>query len=140
MGHISGVPARTRMSNSLYPATTKPTRITEFSATIIDNIFCNIPANSLTGIMYKNISDHLPIFVMHDMRVKKMKELRPIETRDLSDENIAKFQEKIENVDWSGIIKIDDVNGAYGNFMSIFKKHFDDCCPQCPVAVQLELD
>ena len=40
------------MSNSFYPAITKPTRITEFSATIIDNIFCNIPANSFTGIMY----------------------------------------------------------------------------------------
>ena len=29
------------LSNSLYPAITKPTRISEHSATVIDNIYCN---------------------------------------------------------------------------------------------------
>ena len=32
----------TMFSHSFFPAITKPTRITETSATVIDNIFCNI--------------------------------------------------------------------------------------------------
>ena len=38
-------------NNSFHPAITKPTRIPEFSATIIDNIYCNATSNSLAGIV-----------------------------------------------------------------------------------------
>ena len=50
-------------SFSLFPAITKPTRITSRSATLIDNIFCNTIFNkqSATGILYTDISDHFPI-------------------------------------------------------------------------------
>jgi len=119
----------TMMSNSFYPAITKPTRITEFSATIIDNIYCNATSNSLAGIVYKNISDHLPIFVMNDTEVKRVKEVRSVETRELSSGNIIKFQERIKNFDWSYITEINDVNDAYDNFLNDFTKHYDECCP-----------
>ena len=43
----------------------KPTRITEHSATLIDNIYCNVPelsSNSAAGILKVSISDHYAIF------------------------------------------------------------------------------
>ena len=52
-------------SNFYSPLIQKPTRITEHSATLIDNIYCNVPelsSNSATGILKVSISNHYAIF------------------------------------------------------------------------------
>ena len=52
-------------SNFYSPLIQKPTRITEHSATLIDNIYCNVPelsSNSAAGILKVSISDHYAIF------------------------------------------------------------------------------
>ena len=50
-------------SLGMYPLIDKPTRITDFSATLIDNIFTNeLHHNITSGILFNNISDHLPNF------------------------------------------------------------------------------
>ena len=47
----------------LMPIITKPTRITDHSATLIDHIYTNIPERVLkSGICLADISDHLPVF------------------------------------------------------------------------------
>ena len=55
--------------------------------------------NSLTGILYKNISDHLPIFVMNNTKVEKIKETKFIETRDMNEVNISNLIAKVKNYD-----------------------------------------
>ena len=51
--------------NTLFPAITKPTRVTINSATLIDNIFIPIEnEETLQGILYTDISDHFPVFVI----------------------------------------------------------------------------
>ena len=119
----------TMASNAFYPAITKPTRINEFSATIIDNIFTNASTNSFKGIIYKNISDHLPIFVINETNVKKRRVCRKIESRDMGVDNILKLQGKLESLDWSSFANFDDVNTAYQHFITIFKQIYDECCP-----------
>ncbi len=54
----------TMFSFSLIPLINRPTRITENSATIFDNIFtnCHNASNYLTGIIPTDISDHFSIF------------------------------------------------------------------------------
>ena len=48
----------------IYPFITKPTRITEYSARLIDNIFTNnIKGVNKSGIFISDVSDHLPVFV-----------------------------------------------------------------------------
>ena len=52
-------------SYGLHPLVTKPTRITEYSKTIIDNIFTtetDIAINS--GLLICDITDHLPVFAI----------------------------------------------------------------------------
>ena len=52
-------------SSSYLPLITKPTRITNSNATLIDNIWTNdlnMATKKYTGIFYADISDHLPIF------------------------------------------------------------------------------
>ena len=52
-------------SSSFYPHITKPTRITHKSATLIDNILTNrLNDNDLKGILFTDMSDHLPIFTL----------------------------------------------------------------------------
>ena len=49
----------------LFPLTTRPTRVTANSATLIDNIFTNNTCNMgslLQGVFVTDITDHYPIF------------------------------------------------------------------------------
>ena len=50
------------LSFSLMPLIIKPTRVTEASSTLIDNIFCNRQPFPSSGIIISDISDHFPIF------------------------------------------------------------------------------
>ena len=56
----------------LYPLIDKPTRVTESSATLIDNIFTNELRHNLTcGILFNDISDHLPIFALCEYNIQR---------------------------------------------------------------------
>ena len=52
----------TMYSLSLLPIISKPTRITDNSATLINNFFINEPCNFESGILISDISDHFPNF------------------------------------------------------------------------------
>ena len=55
----------TMYSYSFIPLITKPTRITAHTETLIDNVFTNNTSASrqqFPGILYNDISDHLPVF------------------------------------------------------------------------------
>ena len=52
-------------SLSLLPLITRPTRITETSATLLDNFIVNNPSNITSGILTVDVSDHLPIFLIN---------------------------------------------------------------------------
>jgi len=59
----------TMLNNGFFPKITLPTRITEQTATLIDNCFVkslNSLSNTTSGILYQNISDHQPYFVCFD--------------------------------------------------------------------------
>ena len=50
------------LENKMMPCITKPTRITHSSATLIDNIFCDMELHNLcySNIVINDISNHLP--------------------------------------------------------------------------------
>lgn len=51
-------------SNSMTPIITKPTRITQNSSTLIDNIFIVHPESFLAGCLTMTLSDHYGIFIV----------------------------------------------------------------------------
>jgi hypothetical protein len=55
----------TYLTASIVPTITKPTRITNTTATLIDNIYVKYLTNVKisSGIILSDISDHLPVFV-----------------------------------------------------------------------------
>ena len=53
------------VSHYLLPHILHPTRVTDHSATIIDNIFCNtLEFDTLSGNLLSKISDHFPQFLV----------------------------------------------------------------------------
>ena len=75
------------ISNGYIPTTTRPTRISHSSATLIDNIYTTLKSNSQiqTGIITTDISDHLPVFTFIGTSPKQPKQDKEFEYRDLSD-------------------------------------------------------
>ena len=57
----------TMYSLGLYPLIDRPSRITNQSSTLIDNIFTNAKEyNNVSGLLVNDITDHLPIFAFCD--------------------------------------------------------------------------
>ena len=65
-------------THSLFPCITMPTRFTQHSATLIDDIFCREKQDMIivkSGIITAKISDHLPCFTI--IKIKKANENPP---------------------------------------------------------------
>ena len=60
-------------SNNISPIITKPSRITNYTATLIDHIYTNNTNQMISGIATIDISDHLPTFYIDDIPVQKQK-------------------------------------------------------------------
>ena len=117
-------------SYSLMPHINKPTRVTERSATLIDNIFSNEIVNdveSMSGILYTDISDHYPIFHI-------IKSSSPIDApkfifkRTFSASNVDSFKEELLSAQWAEVTEESDAQRAYSKWHNIFSdlynKHF----------------
>ena len=86
-------------SYNLLPLITKPTRITDYTSTLIDHIYTNAPIhNTVSGICLIDISDHLPVFCVSDTFTKKKKETMYF--RDYSKLNKELYLTDMSSIDW----------------------------------------
>jgi hypothetical protein len=99
-------------SNMFFPLITRPTRITSHTATLIDNIFTNhIDHHLFTGLLFTDISDHLPVFcVSYKYTVY----------RDKSKTNLIKFQNQLNETVWENFPGYNDPKMAYDSFFNEF--------------------
>ena len=115
----------------LLPVISLPTRITETSSTIIDNIFCNNVDNMLNvtpGILCTDLSDHLPIFCfVQGASIATCND--SFCTRSYSQGHIDAFINSVNDTDWLEIIQSDSAQTAFSNFFDIFKEKYDEYFP-----------
>ena len=117
-------------SLGLYPLIDKSTRITDNSTTLIlDNIVTNeLRFNLTSGIMFNDISDHLPMFALCEYNISRynVKEFQFI--RKMNEDTMASFPNELSQQTWESVLKTDGVNQAYDSFlhifMDIFNKHY----------------
>ena len=120
---------------NIYSLIDKPTRVTNSTATLIDHIWSNDYNNSLAnGIIYDNsISDHFPIFSIFKISNKfcnsKDQKSHTISFRKFSSDNILKFKNELQQVDWNLILSSNDANVASNNFSLIFNNIFNKTFP-----------
>ena len=114
------------MIHFLYPMIHCPTRITDRSCTLIDNIFTNNLDESWSGTILSDISDHLPVFLINKKQCIN-NENNSYFKRDMNDDNINKFMQLIFNSDWS--VFSEDPNYSYECFIRQYTRIFNQCFP-----------
>ena len=79
----------------------------------------NFFERSRSGLLFTDISDHLPVFsIDSDNTPVNRSRQDPLFIRDKNPNNIPTFVEKLEGVDWSSIKACDEPNIAYTQTLS----------------------
>ena len=113
-------------SYSFIPMITKPSRITDRCSTLIDNIFTNAIQETkiFNGLLYTDISDHLPVFVIFKDISKEKDNGKDdfISKRSFHPDKIANFRKALQTTNWDE--KINTIMDPQQSF-SAFHNHFN---------------
>ena len=113
----------------LLPMITKPTRIYHRSASLIDHIFTSPTENLVTvGVLTSAISDHLATFILEEVGYQPEKTSEFIKTRQVNDENTAKFKALLSSTDWDSLDN-PEPQLYYDNIFSKIDSHFNQAFP-----------
>lgn len=107
---------------------TEPTRLTAGRCSLIDIIMTNITNISSRGCVNNNLSDHLPVFICKK-RVVKDKEFVYIRKRSMRHYDVDTFSLNLQQLDWSVMRLLDDVNIAWKMLYEGILIEIDKLCP-----------
>ena len=102
------------LAASIIPTITKPTRITHTSATLIDNIYVQHTTPFVhSGILFSDISGHLPIFCLIGKRKPSKIRNEPLtfKHRHLSNVSIRHIKFALQQINWTYLHQL-DINNA----------------------------
>ena len=117
------------LSNGMFPLITKPTRVTETSATLIDHMFSNIHDRHIdSGIIICDVSDHFGIFSIINLQ-KYTPENTKLCSRQFNKNNMERFSQLLQVSDFSLVSAASHVNLAYDRFMCIYQTAFNIAFP-----------
>ena len=115
----------------MFPTITRPMRITQISAVLIDSIFVskNMHKQFDSGIVLSDISDHLPSIVL--LRQNKIIDKKPLEfqCRHLTESKISTIKNILNEQDWNGTLNSDDVSVNCERFSNIFENTMNKVAP-----------
>ena len=94
------------LDRELLPCISKPTRITNKSASLIDNILISrgLQRNFDSFIITEDISDHFACLSVIKDQNKSIKGPRFIKTRKVDDSKINDITKKLQEFDWMDIL------------------------------------
>ena len=99
------------------PHVTQPTRITDHTATLIDNIYFNsIDHYTISGNILSDITDHLPNFLtINKLSCNTYKPV--VYRRDFSNYNEENLLEEVKSINWEDVLPVtDDVYLIFDSF------------------------
>ena len=115
----------TVVSAGFHPNITLPTRITDTSNTLIDNILANaIDDRHISGIMINKISDHQPIFTCNNKLFEHVDMTQYIEIETKSENSQKRFIEHLKNINIMNKLNMDinsDINDNYEVFCKLLQ-------------------
>lgn len=120
--------------SGLYPAVTIPTRVTESTHSLIDNIFSSLLPESV-AVLVSDTSDHFPIHATLGLSepAKIRSRINPmLPIICLTEENLKNLKQELEQLNWDNVMEIQDVNEAFGSFHSTFMDVYSRCCVRNP--------
>ncbi len=124
-------------SNNFFPCIDRPTRIkvnslTDFTATLIDNIFTNdVEMEIKSGVFFTDLSDHFPIFTFTKSTSPNDSAAHSqfTQRRQLTPDNIQGFKNALSIVDWDFVLNDNDPETSYNKFNDKLIDLFNIHCP-----------
>ena len=119
----------TNLDLKLFPTILRPTRITNTTATLIDNIYLSeqLATKYFPFILDCDISDHLPCLTVFNKQHKNVKDPLILKTRHTDDEKLNKMSEKLTN--WS------DYENGFNVVHDKIKMCLNDITPETTVRI-----
>ena len=111
-------------TNYCFPLINIPTRVTMNSASLIDNMYSNFPAQGNvcdSGVLKTSISDHYAIFCIANNAVVN-KTCTQSTRRSFCDRNIANFNIALINTSWDFIYNNADMQSLYTSFQRVIDR------------------
>lgn len=117
-------------TNGFMPMINKPTRVTKYSATIIDNIITNdiIDSSFFHGLLLTDISDHFPTFLINKQICNKDITIS-IPQRVINTKNLIKFRDILNQHSFDNILNIQDTKEATSLFHKDITTIYNKCFP-----------
>ena len=98
------------------PSILQPTRITEFSSTLIDNIFSNnLEQTSKSGNILISFADHFTPFISVDKNLTR-NGLTPLYARNYANFNPESFTDDVSIQNWN-YHNLEDTNAKFNDFL-----------------------
>ena len=110
----------------------KPTRVTNVTATLIDNFFIKTKdLHAKGGIVYNDISDHFPIILRVDLSMPNEVCYISKNIRQYNEKSVQKCLECLSEIDWSFCCyeRYKDVDIMYDIFSSVYGEIYNKCFP-----------
>ena len=122
-------------NRQLIACISKPTRITNKSATLIDNIMISrsLQGNYASFVVIKDISDHFACLVVLKDQTKSIKGPKYIKTRNLDDQKIANIVVTIQEYNWTEILSSLNANDGFNTFHSTLITIIDKIAPETEI-------
>jgi exonuclease III len=117
-------------SLGLIQIVSKPTRCTDYSATLIDHIYTNnVHLNDISSfIIISHLSDHFPIITkLNEKRIFSHPKF--IERRNFSQNNVNNFTNLLLAQNWNHVLECDETQNAYNLFSDTFFNIFNASFP-----------
>ena len=120
------------LDSDMMPTITRPTRVTQTSATLIDNVFISkrLQNNYSSLILIDDISDHFPsiVFLKHQKLLKK--EPIKIKTREINDSKIMEIKNKLDKINWVEELCELDSDSPFSSFHTYLVETIDNVIPE----------
>ena len=105
---------------------TKPTRIQNNCASIIDHILSNdVNDDCVTNILCTSISDHFPLLHYINANNQNLNKNTSHITRNFSNHNINRFKENLASLSWEHVTTLTNAQTAFDSFSDTFNELFN---------------
>ena len=119
------------LQHQLYPSITRPSTVTQMTATLIENIFISEKFHRLfdSAVILRDISDHLPLLCL--VKQTKLLDKSPLEfdSRLLNDTKLCEIKHKLYSVDWVGLLNSESCDENFNKCNAKINKVMDQIAP-----------
>lgn len=105
-----------------------PTRVTETTATCIDNFITDVDKEN-SAVVEPNISDHHAIAITIPVVDKPKIAKKKIKARSIKESNLQELKIRLKGEKWKEVFDEPDMNKKYENFLNGFLYYYNISCP-----------